>query len=157
MCACAPRRPGSPCGALGLAGGREMLSAQRARCPCRARERGRVAGASAVLGPTLLLPSNSLINEFDFFSNTIEVVTVFLLTTCNILMVIPSFNSRWVRLRGRAAVTTGYRGHILCVCTGRILRPVAGGDGQFPKLFVAPCVGLKIVPTDPQSSPHTSP
>ena len=73
-------------------GGREGDAVGSARCPCRARERGRVAGASAVLGPTLLLPSNSLINEFDFFSNTIEVVTVFLLTTCNILMVIPSFS-----------------------------------------------------------------
>ena len=40
-------------------------------------------------GPVRLLTGNNLVNELGFFSNSIEVVTVFLLTSCNQLMVIP--------------------------------------------------------------------
>ena len=40
-------------------------------------------------GPVRLLTSNNLVNELGFFSNSIEVVTGFLLTSCNQLMVIP--------------------------------------------------------------------
>ena len=94
-------------------------------------------------GPVRLLTGNNLVNELGFFSNSIEVVTVFLLTSCNQLMVIPCL--------GCSPAAQLYEHASVCPHTCRVDRHRGAGHRLYvpggwaggkrrrrPRLYIAP-------------------